>query len=362
MTTPLARTRWLAMWLARAMCAAIIVFSLQTNAAPQLIVLPSNGRVSVSYEPGLESVARAIGVAADAALQRIYNDLEDLQTPKSIQIQIVRDAQDLAAIAPNGRSVPAWAVGIAYPDLGIAGIALRRGADVVDPITTMKHELAHLALGASIGDRAPHWLHEGFAYQHSAEWAWDRAETLAGMAWFGGVIALDDLDRSFPAQESPAHRAYAQSYDFVGYLSRRGRWEDAADDGDRWPFRRFLFQLGKGAPLDVAAIKAFGKPIHALFDEWRDELTKRYLTAPIGVLGLAVWVACALLLTLAWWRKRRYNKQRLAQWERDEQAQAVSVPEPRHVVGPYLTWPPAATDDPLADQREPPPTDPTRKN
>lgn len=340
----------------------MIVLSLQAHAAPQLVSLPTNGRVSVSYEPGLESAARAIGVTADLAIQRIYNDLAELPAPGAIQIQVVRDARDLAAIAPSGRLVPPWAVGIAYPDLGIAGVALRRGADVVDPIATVKHELAHLALGAAIGQRAPRWLHEGFAYQHSAEWAWDRAETLAGMAWFGGVIELDDLDRSFPAEESPAHRAYAQSYDFVGYLSRRGRWEDVGDDGDRWPFRRFLFQLGKGAPIDAAAVKAFGKPVHALFDEWRDELTKRYLTAPIGVLGLAVWIVCALLLTLGWWRKRRYNKKRLAQWERDERAHDDIAAPPRHVVGSHLARPPARPDASFADEQEPPPTDPTRLN
>lgn len=305
----------------RMVCAVVMVLSLQARAAPALIPLPGSGRVQVLCEPGLESVADQIGTSAEATLERIAADLADLPTPKSIQVHVVRQARDLASIAPNGRTVPPWAVGIAYPDLGIAAIALRRGANVVDPIAILRHELAHLALGAAIGDRAPRWLHEGFAYQHSAEWSWDRAETLAGMVWFGGIIELEDLDRSFPAEESPAHRAYAQSYDFVGYLSRRGRWEDAGDDGDRWPFRRFLNHLGKGTPTDAAAIKAFGKPVRALFDEWRDELSKRYLSAPIGVLGLAVWIVCALLLTLGWWRRRRYNKWRLAQWERDEQGQ-----------------------------------------
>src|SRR6476646_7758011 len=103
------------------------------------------------------------------------------------------------------------------------------------------------------------------------------------MAWFGGVVELDQLDNSFPREESPAHRAYAQSYDFVGYLSRRGRWEDIDDDGDRWPFRRFLTAVGKGADLDTAAKNAFGKPITELYDEWRNDLSKRYLLAPIGL-------------------------------------------------------------------------------
>src|SRR5262249_4837397 len=128
----------------------------------------------------------------------------------------VREARDLNAVAPPGRGAPAWAIGVAWPDLGIVAIALRREATVVEPIATLRHELAHLALGAALGDRAPHWLHEGFAYQHSAEWSEQRVETLAGMAWLDSTIPLADLDRSFPDGELVAHRAYAESFDFVG--------------------------------------------------------------------------------------------------------------------------------------------------
>ncbi len=325
-------------WLARLVSVAIVSTSLRAISAPRLVPLPTGGRIAVAHEPELESTARQLAADAEAVLYRISADLPSLPVPQTIQVQLVRDASDLAAVAPAGRGAPPWAIGVAYPDIGVASIALRRGAHVVDPMATLRHELAHLALGAAIGDRAPHWLHEGFAYQHSAEWSWDRAETLAGMAWFGGIIALEDLDRSFPAEESPAHRAYAESYDFVGYLSRRGRWEDTGDDGDRWPFRRFLSRIGQGATPDVAAIKEFGKPLHALFDEWRDELTKRYLTAPIGLLGLAVWLLCALLLTLAWWRKRRNNRRRLAQWEHDERAREAEAEEPLRD-GPHVATP-----------------------
>jgi hypothetical protein len=175
----------------------------------------------------------------------------------------------------------------------------------------------------------PRWLHEGFAYQHSAEWSWARMETLAGMSWFGGIIPIGELDRSFPAEELPAHRAYAQSYDFVGFLARRGRWEDREDDGDRWPFRRFLAAISRGSDPDTAARHAFGRPIRALFDEWRTDLSQRYMLMPIGLFGLAMWILAALLLVLAWRRRRKQNRQRLAQWEQEE---ALRTP-------PYVAWP-----------------------
>jgi len=310
-------------------------------AAVPLVRLPGAGRIEVRYEPGLESVATQVRASADDALARISADLIDLPAPQRIRIQVVRDSSSLASVAPEGRGAPPWAIGVAYPDLGVISVATRRQAQIVDPISTLRHELAHVALGAALGPRAPHWLHEGFAYQHSAEWSWDRGETLAGMAWFGGIIPLDDLDHSFPAEENPAHRAYAESYDFVGYLSRRGRWEDTADDGNRWPFRQFLTLVGQGQSVDAASTRAFGKPMRDLFDEWRGDLSKRYLFAPIGLFGLAIWIFCALLLMIAWLRRRRHNRRRLGEWERQEREQDAAVVAP-----PYVPWP---GEDPFAD-------------
>ena len=301
--------------------AAIIAFVLALGSRPAAAELPQAahaGRVTVMAEPGMERLAQQLADSAEAELDAIAADLVELPVPRHIEVHLVREASSLGRVAPPGRDAPPWAIGVAYPELGVISVATRRGPQLFDPFGTLRHELAHVALGAAIGDRAPHWLHEGFAYQHSGEWSMDRSETLAGMVWFGGVIALDELDHSFPQEESPANRAYAESYDFVGFLSRRGRWEDPDDDGDRWPFRRFLTDVGHGQTLDAAAIRAFGRPIHELWQEWRENLSQRYLVAPIGLLGLGVWVLCALLVTLGWWRRRRQNRRRIAQWDRDD--------------------------------------------
>ena len=284
-------------------------------------------QIDVRCEAGLEATARELAAGAEVALARIGGDLAELPQPRLIHVQIVHDAASLAAVAPAGRGAPPYAIGVAYPDLGVVSIALARNGQPTDAVATLRHELAHIALGAALGERVPRWLHEGFANQHAGEWSWDRVETLAGMAWFGSIVPIDELDRSFPAEELPADRAYAESYDFVGYLSRRGRYEDGSDEGDRWPFRHFLGALGHGADLDAAAITGFGKPLHALFDEWRDSLAKRYLFAPIGLIGLALWIGCAGLLALAWWRRRRINRARLAQWDQDEAYERAMRPQ-----------------------------------
>jgi hypothetical protein len=351
---------------------AIVIAAALPAGATTLHVLPGGGdRIVVSCEDGLEGAAEKLRDAAEDSLARIGADLPGLPQPRTIHIQLVRDAASIADVAPGGRGAPQYAVGVTYPDLGVVTVAMRRGAQIIDPIETLDHELGHVALGAALGDRAPHWLHEGFAYQHSAEWTMDRAETLAGMVWMRGIIPIEQLDRSFPAEESPAARAYAESYDFVNYLSRRGRWEDPADDGDRWPFRRFLGEIGHGADLDTAAKHQFGKTIHELFEEWREDVRSRYLTAPMGMLGLAVWIMCSILLVIAFVRRRRINRRRIALWDLEErladqrrQAEAAAkANEPGRVhpviVPPYV---PLTAESPFDEDIEDTPPDPKRWN
>ena len=340
----------------------LLLVSLRVEAAPDLTLAARRGRVSVYTEKGLESLGVDLADSAETELAAIAADLSDLPAPPAIEVRLVNDASSLPLIAPQGRGAPQWAIGVAYPDLGIISVATRRGSNLADPTATLRHELAHVALGAAIGDRAPHWLHEGFAYQHSAEWNWDRTETLSGMAWFGGIIEIDELDRSFPAEEAPANRAYAESYDFVGFLSRRGRYGEPADRGDRYPFRRFLAEVGHGRSLDAAAVKAFGKPIHALFLEWREDLTTRYLTAPIGLLALAVWILCAFLLVIGYLRKRRQNRRRMEQWDEEDRVRAAALRSQPVIVPPYIAWP--GEDDPLREPAddEPDPDEPRWMN
>ncbi|HEY4239315.1 MAG TPA: hypothetical protein VGM88_05840 [Kofleriaceae bacterium] len=328
--------------MARLLVLLVLLFGGRALADVKLEPAAHHGRVTVLAEPGLADVAEPLAASADATLAEIAADLVDLPVPQSIEVHLVRDASDLAAVTPGG--APDWAVGIARPDLGIISVAMRRHGNPEDPQLTLRHELGHIALGAALGKRAPHWLHEGFAFQHAPEWSWNRTETLAGMAWFGGIIPLRELDASFPAEESPANRAYAESFEFVAFLADRGRYDDGTDAHDRWPFRRFLTELGHGKTLDEAAIRAYGRPLDALFDEWRESISNHYVFAPIGLIGLAAWILVSLLLYLAYRRRRRQSRSRLAQWDLEDARRTHVVPPP------HVPWP---GEDPLADDDEP---------
>jgi hypothetical protein len=312
----------------RAVIAVALLLWLGGVAVAQELPLPvavSRGGIMVRAEAGMDSLAEKVADSAASTLRDIAEDLRGLPVPSRVEVRLVKRAEDLARAAPEGRGAPPWAIGVAYPDLGVVVVAYRRGPMPSDVASTVRHELAHLALGAALGRRAPRWLHEGFAYLHSSDFSFDRTRTLTGMAWSGDVIPLADLDASFPDAEIAAARAYAESYDFVAFLARRGRSAQKDDDGNRWPLRQFLNQIGRGATLDQAAREAFSADLRQLFDEWRESLRQRYLMLPIGLFGVAIWVFAAFLLILAYLRKKRLNRRTLARWADEEPPEAPAA-------------------------------------
>lgn len=305
---------------------AILVLLLAVSAAHarELPVRVDGDGVTVLAEDGMDRAARRIAASAPGTIDRIYADLPGLPRPAHVEIRLVRDAADLGSVAPG--PVPDWAVGLAYPGRGLVLAAARRGHVDTDLDNVVVHELAHMSLGAALGGRAPRWLDEGFAYLHSSEWSFERSRTLTGMAWTGDRYFLYELEDRFPAGENQAHRAYAQSYDFVAFLALRGRYADDADDGYREPFREFLAAVARGASLDDAALEAYARRMAQLEDEWWTSLRERYMLAPIGMFTLLVWCFGAVLLVLAWLRRRRQARAKLALWA--EQERHLDVVDP----------------------------------
>ena len=287
-------------------------------AALTLPVRVSGDGFTVRAEAGMEDVATAVAEQVPGDLSAIYADLRGLPKPTTIEIRLVKQASSMQAAAPDGAGVPTWAAGVAFPTRGLVIVAMRRASHDLNIRNTTTHELAHMALGAALRGNAPRWLDEGFAYLHSSDFSWERTRTLTGMAWSGDRYFLYELEHRFPPGENAAGKAYAQAYDFVAYLAKRGRYVDGDDDGNREPFRQFLVQMSDGRGLDNASIKAFGVPFEMLESEWWESVRKKYMWSLIGMFTLFVWCVGALLLMVAWWKRRRQNKRRLAQWAIDE--------------------------------------------
>ncbi len=292
------------------------------------IVLERDG-VLIRAEAGLEQLAAAAMARVPETLAQIRADLDGLPQPRQIELRLIKRARDLPRVAPAGRGAPEWASGVAYPDRGIACVATRRAHQPIDTLRVVDHELAHLALGAALEGRAPRWLDEGFASVHASEWSMARSQTLIGMAWSGDTASLPALDRAFHGSAAAIDRAYAQSHDFVTYLLQRGRFADVHDDGDRWPFRRFLKEIGRGLSPDDAALEAYGVRLGRLLGEWGEGLRNRYLLMPSSLFVLGVWVLAAILLVLGYLRRRRLNRRVLSLWDQQEAMMAKLAAEQR---------------------------------
>jgi hypothetical protein len=272
----------------------------------------------VKAEAGMTKIAKKVAKAAPDFLDDIALDLPDLDIPQSIEIRLVHKSSSLPGVAPPGRGAPSWAAGVAYHDVGIVTVAHATGTEINDVLSVTAHELSHLALGAALHGRAPRWLNEGFAYIHSSDWSAARTQTLTGMAWSGNTIPLRELDDSFPAAEIEVHKAYAQSYDLVAFLARRGRYSDKKDEGDRWPFRNFLGYIAQGESTNDAALHAYGTSLIDLYAEWYENLRARFMLVPASLFGLFVWTFAALILILGYIKKSRQAKRVLARWEAEE--------------------------------------------
>ena len=298
---------------------ALIVVAAPARALPLPVEVQAE-RITVRGQKGMDDLAAQVAKSAPEKLATIAADLPDLPVPGHIEIRLVYSAEDIAAASPRGANPPEWASGVAYPQLGVIVVAKRRGPNIIDVHNVVTHELAHLALGAATDGKAPRWLDEGFAYLHSSDWSTARMQTLTGLAWSGRTIPWWDIDRQFPAEENAANIAYAQSYDFVAFLSRRGRYSDPDDDGNRWPLRHFIAAIAHGKPLNDASVDAYATPFNDLAREWYTDLRERYLTIPASLIGLGVWFLAAVLLIIAYIRRTIQKRRKLALWEQEEAA------------------------------------------
>ncbi len=323
MTGDSAAPRWRSALIRLALALALACALAGYASAEAVMPLPARAEapgITVRGESGLEKLVKEVARHAPAALAGIRADLPPLTRTPHVEIRLVKRSRDLTRASPPGYRAPAWAAGVAYSNAGVVVVATRREAQPIDVEQVVRHELAHMALDAALGDRAPRWLHEGFAYLHSSDWSFARLRTLTGMAWSGHVIPIHELDYHFPEREYEANRAYAQSYDFVVFLAQRGRYPDHRDDGDRWTFRAFLAAIANGLDVYGAAREAYHASLDELFAEWYQSLRQRYLLLPVGLVALGVWVFGAILLVLAYFRRRRQNRRKMAQWEAEEAA------------------------------------------
>jgi hypothetical protein len=219
----------------------------------------------------------------------------------------------MAELAPRNLPPPPYATGVAYGPLHLAVLALQAPQTWEAPnlVELLRHELTHLALSDAVqGRHVPRWFDEGLAIHESGELPWDRWKTLSEAVFAHHIIPLGELDH-FASDGYEVTIAYAESADFVRFLLR---------DSDRARFTSLVERLRSGTSFDRAVEDAYGTDLRKLEYEWREDMSHRFSVIPMLTGGGVLWALMALLAVVAWVKRRKRAKEKLAEWAREEAA------------------------------------------
>ncbi len=265
--------------------------------------------------------------AKDARLARSYLDAAQrndsfpgLPRPRAAVLILVAP-DDATFRAWVGDGAPEWGAAIAFPAL--QRIVMKGQGDAAadgDPLVTLRHELAHLALHEALGPSPPRWFDEGYASYAAGEWGRDEVlATSVGLVW-RGLPTLAGLDSGFFAGSERAQRSYA--------LAHRAVAELAGLDPERGLSLLFGHWRREGS-FERALRRAHGMSSQDFEDYWKRRVRRQF-----GALALAADLTLlTLLLTVLlgpmWWQRRQRLRKRLEQLReadrRQEEAERASA-------------------------------------
>ncbi|MGQ0538079.1 MAG: peptidase MA family metallohydrolase [Gemmatimonadaceae bacterium] len=262
-------------------------------------VRSQRGRFTVVAHPSDILLARTVLTAAIAR-----DTFPGLPRPRAdVAIVIARDARELRELA--GPGVPEWGIAVASPSLRRIVLQGRAaGSEAGDPLTTLRHELAHLALHEYLGDLPPRWFDEGYASYAAGEWRRDDALAAQFALALRGVPTLEGIDSAFTGGTARADYAYALAHRAVADLAALDRQRGLALFFREW--------RGRGS-LDAAVRHAYGITLGTFEKMWRSRTRRRY-GALAAVTDLTLAAALLLLVVAPFYvARRRRDRRRLAE-------------------------------------------------
>ncbi len=264
----------------------------QSPAASSGALRFDGGRFTVVAFPSDEKLARNVLAAA------LRNDsFPGLPRP---------EASVLIAIAPDerrfrewvGPSAPEWGAAVAFPALQrVIMQGSKAGSSAGDPLVTLRHELAHLALHEALGDTPTRWFDEGYASVAAAEWGREEAlATSIGLA-LRGVPTLEELELMFYRGAGDAQMAYALAHRAVADLALMDQQRGLSQ----------FFRLWKSTQsFELAVRESFGITSTGFEKQWQKQTRRQYgALALLANLSLAFGVFAVILGPLIYQRRRR---------------------------------------------------------
>lgn len=231
---------------------------------------------------------------------------------KPIMVYICASPAEFASRA--GFSPPSEVGGVAHSEDGI--IVLRTPDQLTNPKYypgVVRHELVHVLLARNTDlTHLPRWLNEGIAMHISGEYRWNSSFHVARMYMTESLYSYEELLEHFDISqhERPFGDLYAQSLSMTAYLYDRVG-EDA--------FWEMIYALRENDFPEALAETANMTP-GELWDAWHRSLWKTAVISTV-VSGFGVFHLMAVLVIVAYMRKRRRNRAVLKRWDREEAAE-----------------------------------------
>lgn len=217
---------------------------------------------------------------------------------------IVLAPSDAVYDSVAGGRAPGWSAGVAIPArrLIILPSFVSSRTPQGDPIVALRHEMAHLALGAYLPGGIPRWFNEGYATWASGEWDEGSGWQIRLAFLTGAAPVLDSLRLGWPGGEADARLAYLLSASAVRHLATREG--GAAFDALMRAWRR------EGS-LDAAIRSTYQMTLTQFEQEWRAVVKRRYgWLLAIAQVG-AFWLLLTVLLLVLGTVRRRRDRRRL---------------------------------------------------
>jgi len=278
---------------------------------PSSYIVKNLGWLELSYPPAAAERVAPLLANADAVKDLLVSTLGQ-PVLDHVMVRVAPTVSDMARLAPAEAPPPEYASGVAYHGMHLVLLSMLapRGGDAVDLEEVFRHELVHVALeDAVLGKHVPVWFNEGLAMRLSGEQGWERRGLLWNATLSDTLLPLSELDRSFPRNSMAVNIAYAESADFMQYLSRRS---------DQLRFAAMIGRIREGQPFDRAVAEAYGEDLRRLEFQWRGDLEHRFSVIPILTGGGLIWVLVIAGLGVAYVKKRRRTKAILVRWGREE--------------------------------------------
>ena len=310
----------------RALAALLFVLAPLVAAAQDTTNTLQGGIYTIEYPQGEERLARE----SLAWLQESEADLAKRLPAGDEPVRVVIAGSQAAFNALAGRLGDVRVGGLARAHEGLIVIkapGVQRSAGRYPEV--LRHELVHVLLYRNTNyDNLPRWLNEGIAMMLANEHTWEGPFTISTMYMRGQIMEYPELTGVLAGSpgEMAFGNAYAQSLSMTrflhGHLGDDAFWELIARlDGETFP--DLLMEYTGWIPYEF-------------WEAWRRSLWGIALVVSL-ISGFGLFQFAALLVLVAWWRKRRQRQLKLAQWEEDE-ADDILLPSEVLPDGDLYDW------------------------